>query len=119
MPADYWNHVVRSPRHVADDAQSAEVRVAQASGKVVEAELRDLSRQGCQLRVPVPMAVGEPMIVWIEHSESNLQLTIEGTARWQRPHDGNWLVGCQAAQEIDWESLGELFLSGILSTEGQ
>ena len=117
MPADYWKHVARAPRHLAGDAEPPQVQIAQASGKVIEAELRDLSRQGCQVRVPVPMTVGEPVIVRIEQAESGFQLTIEGTVRWQRPDEGAWLVGCRAARDVDWESLGELFLNGILSTE--
>ncbi len=119
MSSEYWNYVTRPPRHLAGDTKPPHVRIAQASGRIIEAELRDLSRQGCQLRVPTPLANGEPVIVRIEQEDSGLQLTIEGTIRWQRPGEGAWFVGCQASREIDWESLGELFLSGILNTEGQ
>ena len=57
MPADYWNHVVRAPRHLAGNAEPPRVQIAQASGKVVEAELRDLRTVAAQAHLTQPAAL--------------------------------------------------------------
>jgi len=119
MPDDFWKHVARGPRHAAVEGQSPEVHVVQASAKAVEAQLRDLSRQGCQLRIPRPMRVGQAIAVQIDHEESGVHLSIDATIRWQQPDGETWLIGCQAGRELNWESLGELFLGGVLSSEGR
>lgn len=63
------------------------------------------------------LAAGERIVVRLRHGASGLQLDMAGAVDWQRQDaDGQWIVGCRFAEELDWETLGEMFLSGILDT---
>jgi hypothetical protein len=85
---------------------------------LVQAELQNLSRNGYQVRTPVPLNTHEPVHLHLRIEEAKIDLTLPGTVQWQRPAgDGTWLAGCHADCPIEWEILGELFLSGVLSTD--
>jgi hypothetical protein len=80
--------------------------------------LLDLSRNGFQVKVPVPLNTQSPLNLRFRMEGSQMDLMLPGTIRWQRPaSDGTWLAGCQTDRPIDWETLGELFLRGVLSTD--
>ena len=49
---------------------------------------------------------------------SGVSLALPGKVCWQRPEDGDtWQLGCLCSQQVDWETLGELFLTGVLATD--
>ena len=120
MPSDYWAYVPRNPRHQTTETDGFRVKVERSSDKQpcrLEAELLDLSREGFRLRTPVPLVVQEPITLQLHIEESKFDLTLQATVRWQSPEDGEtWLTGCLATRPVDWESLGELFINGILAT---
>ena len=121
MDNEYWKHVPRHPRHQAVDAAQLQVEVERAGGKTrpaVQAELLDLSRDGIRLRVALPLMVRESITVRLRAEGSAVNVALPCTVRWRRPeNDGTWSIGCESARQVDWETLGELFFSGVLATE--
>jgi hypothetical protein len=114
-------YVARRPRHPAAGAEGTRVviePVAPASSEPIEAELLDLSRQGMRIRAAVPFSVGETIDVRINQPPPGPALRRRGTVRWRRPEaQGGWSIGCQFSEPVDWETLGELFLNDVLSTD--
>jgi hypothetical protein len=112
--------VARSPRHQVNQAPSVRVtaeRVDTSGSTTIEAELLNLSRNGVRLRLAVAVAVREPITVRIWDEASGLLLKRTATVQWRHAQeDGHWSVGCSFDKTIDWQTLGELFLSGLLST---
>lgn len=121
MDNKYWDHAPRSPRHQATG--TAELRVeVQRSGRQasspVEAELLDISRSGIRFRVPLALTVEESITVRLHTEDLAVDLTLPCTVQWRRPEDdGVWSIGCESASQVDWETLGELFLCGALDTD--
>lgn len=120
MSPEYVHHAARRPRYavvtpgILVEVQSA----ADSSTGPVQAELRDLSRNGFQVKLPVPAETRAPLSLRLRIEGSGIDVTLRGIVRWQRPtEDGAWLAGCEADCPIDWETLGDLFLGGILSTD--
>jgi len=114
-------YIARRPRHRAAGSAGVRVRVERRPGSVpgtIDAELVDLSRSGIRLRAAVPLAVEESITVRLHHDVSGVGLTRAGTVRWRsRDQCGTWSVGCVFPQPLDWETLGELFLNQVLSTD--
>jgi hypothetical protein len=91
--------------------------VTDPSGDV---KLVDLSRQGVQLRLASPRKPGENLNIRIQCEESRLDATLRGTVRWQKTAGGErWAVGCIFEEELSYELMGELFLSGILQMDAE
>jgi hypothetical protein len=115
---DFLDFEARSPRHETTGTArlAVEVKCRSASpAEPREAQLIDLSRGGFQLLVPIQLVQHETISARIRDEKSGLQFDLSGHVRWQRQTtDGKWLVGCQADQELDWETMGELFLNEIL-----
>jgi hypothetical protein len=83
----------------------------------IPALLLDCSRVEVQLGVTEEFATGERIVVRLHDETSRLQLDVSGTVQYQRQgSDDLWHIGCRFTQELDWETLGELFLCGILQT---
>jgi hypothetical protein len=121
MSSEDWRQLPRRPRYEAGGTQKlvAEVeRSVDGQPALVHAEVQDLSRNGYQLRLTAPLAIQEHICLRLRIEDSGLALTLPGTVRWQRAADGAWLVGCLSDRALDWESLGELFLSTALSPDG-
>ena len=114
-------YVARRPRHQAAGETGVSVvveRVAPGLSEPIGVELIDLSRGGVRFRAAVPLSVGETITVRIHDAESGLNLERRGAVRWKKPHQqGTWSIGCQFFERVDWETLGELFLSDVLSTD--
>lgn len=54
----------------------------------------------------------------MREENSGIDLHLPGTVRWCEPRcDGTWSVGCLSSEPLAWETLGELILSGVVSTE--
>ncbi len=120
MPDDCSNYSARSPRHQSTGTAALEVEVERSSREspIVGGELVDLSRSGFRLRTTGPLAVNESVTVRFRHAESELDLALPSTVRWQRPEAGEkWLVGFESERQVDWETLGELFLNDILNVD--
>lgn len=84
----------------------------------MDADLVDLSRDGFRLRAAVPLEIGESFFMDLFEEASALHLNLPGVVRWRlEDSDGRWLLGCQSQREIDWETLGELFLNKVLLTD--
>jgi hypothetical protein len=121
MTSDFAAFEPRQPRHVATAPDRLCVEVEPRSipkSEPFRAQLVDLSRQGLQLRIPVPLAVHENVSVRIRDDDSGLSISVSGEVRWQRPaEDGHWFVGCRCQQELNWETMGELFLHELLAMD--
>ncbi len=82
---------------------------------MIEGELIDLSRHGVRLRTKIRLSQQESITVRLRDDKAAVDLAIPGTVRWQRPEqDGTWSLGCALARQVDWETLGELFLGNVL-----
>jgi len=121
MSANHWEYVPRSPRHKVTGAVELRAEVERSSGNTparAAVELINLSREGFQLQVPVELAVGETITFRLHERTAGLDLAFEGTVRWQCPKDdSSWLVGCQTSRQVDYETLGELFLNDVLAVD--
>ena len=120
MPSDFSQYVPRRPRYGAAAARGVPVTVTRTGPRppaCFQADLLDLSREGFRLRSGVPLAVGETFSLELRDEKFGLALRLSGTVRWQQQEPEEiWLLGCQSPQELDWETLGELFLNEILAT---
>ena len=123
MTTDYWKYVSRKPRHKAAASTGLSVDVQRTATKEpghLQAELVDFSRSGFLLRTAVPLEMHESIVGRLQHAKPEIDLTLSAEVRWrQREDDGSWLSGCQSKRQIGWETLGELFLSGILADKDQ
>ena len=114
-------YVARRPRHLAAATVGVRVvveRVAPSQSEPVEVELLDLSRQGIRVRAAVPISVGETVTLRLHDENSGLGLTRRCAVRWRHPdRPGTWVIGCEFFERVEWETLGELFLNDVLSTD--
>lgn len=114
-------YVARRPRHQSAGTAGVRVevqRVAPSSPAWIEVELVDLSREGVRVRAAVPLSVGETITVRLHDQAAALGLERQATVRWREPHQqGTWSIGCEFFERMDWETLGELFLNEVLSTD--
>jgi hypothetical protein len=114
-------YVPRRPRH--QSAGTAGVRVEVERGppsapEPIEVELVDLSRKGMRVRAAVSLSVGETITVRLHDETTGLGLERRATVRWSDPRQqGTWWIGCEFFERVDWETLGELFLNDVLSTD--
>lgn len=121
MDDNLESYCARRPRHQATGPAAHCLQLERGPGNTprsIEAKLLDLSSSGVRLRVAVPLEVGEPITFHIGKEASQFLLTRSGTVRWaSRDERGDWMVGCLFDRRVDWETLGELFLESILSTD--
>lgn len=118
MKLDRWAFSGRRPRHPVadDDAVSISVDWAIGTSAGGDAQLVDLSRRGARLLVNVPPAENEPIVFRLADQRTGLDLSLPGAVRWlTKQVDDRWLIGCEFHTEVPLETLGELFLCGILS----
>ncbi len=115
-----WNHLIRLPRHEAGENTNISVEIERTNYSSLDrlpATLCNVSREGIRFELDQVLLDGEPVIVGIRDQESKLDVSFEATVRWKkRTRESKWLVGCQLAQEICWETYGELFLNHVLET---
>jgi hypothetical protein len=115
---DFWNYVVRRPRHPGWEAEQAcvvLVRAGDAKPDRVESRLIDLSRGGMQVAASLPLVKGERLSVRLEH-DNDKPLEVDAIVRWVRRagDGGDWHVGLQFFADLELEALGELFLKRVL-----
>ena len=121
MLPDVSKYVVRDPRYLASDEAEVDIRVircADESDAEVLAKLIDFSRRGMQFLTATQYDQGESLYVHLRDGQSDFEVRLEGTVQWQRSAEDNaFSIGCQFHEEVDWATLGELFLCGILNRE--
>ena len=121
MAENHWGFTSRQPRHRASAAEGCEVRIERSPGKdplVTSGRLIDLSRGGFSLRVLVPLEIGEPLTIQIRDDRLTSDITLAGVVQWcRRGEQAGWFLGCQATDLAEYETLGELFINDILSTD--
>lgn len=112
--------IVRRPRHevVADDQVAAWIASGQEDPNPwhAAATLLDLSRNGCRLFCVRAMNPGDHVRLVIDQPDAERQSESPAIVRWRRAgQDGLWEHGLEFSPELEWEFLGELFLSGTLA----
>lgn len=114
-------YIARRPRHQANGSAVLGLKVERSDSSVPElldAELLDLSRSGIRFRAAAPLSVGESVRVRLAHDASGLLLVRSATVQWiGGDREGARSVGCHFDRPVEWETLGEFFLNGILSTD--
>ena len=89
-------------------------RAAEGEPRTISAELIDCSRREIELLVRDDLEAEESVVIRVHDEQSGLRLDVTGVIGWRRNAPDGWTVGARFSQELDWESLGELFLCGIL-----
>ena len=121
MLPDVSKFVVRNPRHLIATGSESSVEIHRAAGRDPEnvpGMLVDFSRSGLQVQIDARFDEGEEVTVRLHRPDSEFELLMSGKVRWQRTtSNGSHSVGCEFDEEVSWESLGELFLNGILSMD--
>ena len=122
MNASEFEFFARPPRHEIIAAESISIQVhAVPDGSVVVAEIINLSRQGVQLLVPTDFPSGQSIELVFTEEMVGANVTQSAVVCWCRQDKTRpemYDVGCKFGQAIEWEAMGELFLRGILSTDG-
>jgi hypothetical protein len=118
VPAEFTDYVPRPPRYVVAPDAPLRLQVScPADQPPIEGSVRlaNLSRSGFGLRLAESVTVGHPIMVRVRHEGSALDLSLVGIVQWQkRQPDDTWLIGCRCVRDLAWETLGELFLLGVL-----
>ena len=83
---------------------------------LMNAQLLDCSREEIRLLLAERLARGEQIRVRLRDQSSGLQLDVAGTVTAVHESPSGWSATCRFDHELDWETLGELFLCGILET---
>lgn len=117
-----WLYTLRWPRHAALAENSIEIfvdRQSQVAPRRLPAQLIDFSRFGAQVIVPLPVVQGERVSLCLRGGPTALDLALPAEVRWSRTGlaEPGWHVGCQFDAEVTWETLGDLFLDGVLDPD--
>ena len=120
---DPRHFVIRRPRHAAHDNDKSRVWLEYSSsefGELPEAQLVDFSRKGAKFALSGRVVPDESILVRIQDDANSLDITLPAVVRWQRAEgNGEWALGCLFEQEVPYEIVDELFLSGVLSTDAE
>lgn len=118
MQSDPAAYSARLPRHPVVDAQRVVVEVMAAAQSFPVAML-DFSRKGMRFASSAQWTDGTSVQVHLRLGDSpHLQWAFAGTIRWvQSLDDGGASYGCEFAETVSYEQLGELLLHGILSPD--
>lgn len=111
--------VVRRPRHEVLEGSGCEVTVQWiASEAPLIADLGDVSRHGLRLVLDAEIPGESRLRVRLKQPTNAFELVLTMTVRWAcLQDDGRWTAGCEFDQQLSWETMGEMFLNGILSAE--
>jgi hypothetical protein len=119
MEFNYSEYGSRRPRHQAATTPGLRVQVQRSASDDpgwFDAELNNLSRDGFQLLATSSLPVGDSIVVRICVQAAGIDLAIKAEVRWRQSEGpGLWAIGCRSLDQVQWETLGELFLSGVLS----
>lgn len=119
MESNRKNYDRQKPRHYVAGGETAVVEVRRYAGRspdVLAARLLDFSRQGAKLELPTSLVLAETVMLRLCPAQKQMEWEFPANVLWQRAvESGAWLVGCRFSVEVSFETLGELFLNGILS----
>ena len=114
---------IRRPRHPvqADDQVAVWVTSQDADQSWhVPATLVDVSRNGCRLFAADGLTLGDKIRLVIDLPDAERRTDVLAEIRWQKEAtNGEREYGLEFLPELEWEFLGELFLSGTLDTRLQ
>ncbi len=120
MTFDPNQFIVRRPRHSAANGVPGRVTleaVSDLAGEPQEVQLVDFSRRGAKLELPSAVPPDAQVVIHVKDQSLGLAVEIRGQVMWQRAEGvGRWLLGCRFDEAVPYEVIGELFLSGVLST---
>ena len=123
MSFDPNQFVVRRPRHSATGSSPGQVLLETLSenpSDPQEVRLLDLSREGAKLELSSPVPPKAEVVLHVQDDSLGLAVALRGRVRWQRAQGvGRWDLGCLFDEPVAYEVIGELFLSGVLSTGSQ
>ena len=110
--------VPRMPRHEAVNSGPLPIDLQINDGhQSYETQLVNVSRSGIRLRIPVALSPDQVITVTVTDSDG-LNLNLTAVVRWCTQQEQNaWNIGCELADTVNWETLGELFLRGVLATD--
>jgi hypothetical protein len=116
-PSDY---AIRRPRHTAAEGAPGHVWLKALSEPAIEpqqVQLIDFSRRGAKIELRTAIPPNCEVVLHIVHEALGLSIEIPGRVRWQRIDEfGRRHVGCHFDELVPYEVIGEMFLSGVLST---
>lgn len=109
-----WDFEARHPRYAADAAACLNVTV-EVDGRFIEkASLFDCSRSGIGLQTSEALSVGDELTIHVNAPNEGVHWSTVATVQWCRTDEFGWVCGCLLANELAWERLGELMISGLL-----
>jgi Tfp pilus assembly protein PilZ len=118
VPYDGAEYILRDPRYVIAEGQQTFVELRRdddPAAPPISSLLVDMSRKGMQILADVSLEIGEKITVFLREPSAELEVQLSGKVQWQRgTDDQQFVIGCQFDEDVNWETLGELFLSGIL-----
>jgi len=118
----FWNFAARKPRHTAAPTNQVSVEIERMPGCTpgkFKSYLCDVSRTGAQICGRVQVEAGESCDIHITSKDKTLDVVLPATVRWSRPspQPGIFLTGLVFPVEAAYETLGELFLHGVLKAD--
>ena len=118
MSNDPSNYTVRRPRYVATGKAAIVLSIVRAEERhpaVVTGELVDISRHGICIKAADPLEPDERLLIRLKEAAGGLERSFAARGLWrQQETDDSWLIGCALEGEVDWETLGELFLQQVI-----
>jgi hypothetical protein len=115
---DVAEYILRDPRYLIAEGQQTFVELRRdddPAAPPLSSLLVDFSRKGMQILADVSFEIGEKITVFLREPSAKLEVQLSGIVQWQRSMDDQkFAIGCQFAEDVNWEIMGELFLSGIL-----
>lgn len=119
MGYDPFQFVIRRPRHSAMDGTVGRVWLEVDSADVPPQNVRlhDFSRKGAKIELEAPIPPKASLRLCVLDESLGLDVQIPGRVCWIRTEGvGCWMLGCSFEESVPYEVIGELFLSGVLST---
>jgi hypothetical protein len=119
MSYDPHSFVVRRPRHVATNDSRNRFWIEDLTSSLKhDVQLVDFSRNGAKLELATPITPDSAVNLCLQSADKKLSVSLPGHVRWQRRlAEGHWLLGCLFENEVSYEVIGELFLSGVLEMD--
>lgn len=117
MPRDLSEFSARKPRYnfTGGEGIHAELEIDQPEAPArLSLRMIDLSRHGFCAEVECELALGLNVVLHLSKEDNGGLLELPGTVCWQRARDEGAVVGCRFEEQLPWETLGELFMEGVL-----
>lgn len=108
---------LRKPRIQLADSQMVKVSVTKKTG--IEAThlcgvVVDISRQGVQIKLNEPLAIGERVRLTVTAEAIAFELHSYARVRWVESDRFGWFIGCVLENRIEESSINDLAAEGVL-----